>query len=130
MFNYSGNFGLSLACTDHDILASIGQFALDQFVTVFNIDRIDTDLARIAKQGQTRFFDDASASGHEQEFVLIECLDGYDGRDALSFGNSDEVYDGSPPGTASDLGQFMHLQPVALAQIREEQNIMMRRCDE
>ena len=76
------------------------------------------------------FLIDAASCPHDDELVLLELLHGQHRRDLLALFHRDEVGDRLAFAAGSDVGDFVDLEPVGAAAIREDHDVGVRRGDE
>src|SRR6266508_1088087 len=121
---------LSLARRQQNVVRAVGELAADQLVVFGNGNRDDPRIARVRKLGQGRFLDDPVAGGHYDILVGIETLYGDDVRDLLPRQHVHQIDDCLPLPGRSDIRYFVHLDPVNLSSIREDQQVAVSRGDE
>src|SRR5918997_2668698 len=116
----------------HDDVGAVRDLAHgDQLVVVGEVDRDDpVRLERRVVLQEVRLLDDAVAGGEEQVLGLVELLGGDDGLDPLPLREREQVGDVPPLGRPPHPRELVHLEPVHLAPVGEEEHVVVRRRDE
>ena len=98
----------------------------DQVIAFFKRDGFDALAADVFKRRQLDFFHHALCSGKEDVLVFRKLADGQDGADFFAFFQLDNVVNRTTSAVAAAFRQFVHFNPMALAQIGEAHQIIMR----
>src|SRR5918998_1231229 len=116
----------------HDDVGAVRDLAHgDQLVVVGEVDRDDpVCLKRRVVLQEVRLLDDAVPGGKEQVLGLVELLGGDDGLDPLPLREREQVGDVPPLGRPPHPRELVHLEPVHLAPVGEEEHVVVRRRDE
>src|SRR5580704_15519183 len=119
-----------VAGEEYDLVA-IGDANRDQFVAVFNVDRVDAVGAHVHELAQLRFFYQTFARREEDIFIFFleithrhQRLHGFAGLQA------DQVADVFALACGADVGNFVDVQPVDAALVGEDENVGVRRSNE
>ena len=121
---------LAGAAEEQDVLAAIGDGHAHQLVAVAQIDRDDAAGARTGEGFQRRLLDHAGTGGHEDVAVAFVVAHRQDGVDLLIRFQRQQIDDRLAAGVASGLRQFIDLEPVDLALIREAEDGVVGAGDE
>ena len=104
---------------------------VDQLVVFLELDGDDAALERPAVGLQLGLLHQALARGHHQVVVgLVEVADGAAVGDLFVLGQVEQVHDRPAFALARQLRQVVHLLPVDLALVGEEQQVVVRAGDE
>ena len=98
----------------------------DQVIAFFKRDGFNALAADVFKRRQLDFFHHALCGGEEDVLVFRELADGQDGADFFAFFQLDNVVDRTTAAVAAAFRQFVHFNPMALAQIGKAHQIIMR----
>src|SRR5262245_38674814 len=115
---------------EHDIVFAVGHLDVDELIALLDVDRADTDGARVAELRQHRLLHDAVLRGEQQELILGEFAHRHEGREALVGLHGHTGEDRLSPRRSRGLGNLVHFKPVALALLSEEHHVVVRRRDE
>ena len=122
---------LALARRQQDVVLARGQAHADQLVALADVDRDDAvGLARRVVLLEERLLDDAALGGLHEVQALAEVARRDDRAHVLALAQRQQVDDGAAAALAVALGQLVHLEPVDLADAREEQHVVVRRGDQ
>src|SRR5256712_2795713 len=115
---------------DHDLALAVGTSGRHHPVVIVKSDRLDPTGARMRVRLELGLLDRALL-GREQDVAAGgEIAHRHTRRDDLALTEREEIHHGLALGLASALGNLVHLQPVDLAAVGEEQEIRVRRGDE
>ena len=98
----------------------------DEVVAFFERDGFDALAADVFEGGKLDFFHHALRGGEEDVLVFGEFAHSEDGADFFAFFQLDDVVNRATAAVASAFRQFVNLNPVALAEIGETHQIVMR----
>src|SRR6266566_5116009 len=115
---------------DHDLALAVGASGRHHPVVIVQSDRLDPTGARMRVRLELGLLDRALL-GREQDVAAGgEIAHRHTRRDHLALTEREEIHHGLALGLTSALGNLVHLQPVDLAAVGEEQEIRVRRRDE
>src|SRR6267143_4947430 len=120
----------AVARGEDDVVLAVGHLHVDELVALLNVDRVDARGARVPVGREHRLFHHALLGGEEEVLVLGELPHGHQGGEALVGLHRDAADDRLPPRGAGRLGDLVHLEPVAVAALGEEHQVVVRRRDE
>ena len=123
--------GLAPARGQQHVVLARGQAHADQLVALADVDRDDpVGLARRVVLLEERLLDDAALRRLHEVHALAEVARGDDGAHVLALAQRQQVDHGAAAALPVALRQLVHLEPVDLADAREEQDVVVRRGDE
>ena len=122
---------LALARDHQDVVVAVGVDDADQLVALAQVDRDDpVGLQRRVVLLEPRLLDDAVLRRGDEVLRLLEVTGGDDGADRLPLRERQEVRDRAALRLARLERKLVHLEPVDLADGREEEDVVVRRRDE
>src|SRR5690606_16292637 len=120
----------------HDDFAVAGrQAGFQQLVALIDVNGVDSVCTWARVGFQRGLFNRSLLRAHNDEVALevllvLEVLHLDVGLDFLFFRNIDNVLDGPPARGAAAFGDFKGAQPEATASFREEEHVVVRRCND
>src|SRR5712691_8124257 len=108
---------------DHDLALAVGAPDGDDLVAVLETDSLDPARARVRVGVEVGLLHPAQAGHKEDVAARGEVADGHAGGDAFVLAQRQQIHHRLALGLASALGDLVHLQPVHLAEVGEEQQI-------
>ena len=118
------------AGAEDDLVAGLDPGHADELVSLVEPQGDDPSAQRAAEGRQLGLLHGPAAGDHHQALVLAELTDRNQPRDLLPLGELKQVDDGPAAGGPGRHGQVINLDPVDLAVIGEEQDIVVRQRNE
>src|SRR6266545_3534738 len=116
--------------SEHDVVLAVRDLYVDQLVPLLDIDRADADGARIAELREHGLLDHAVLGGEEQELIFGELPHRDERCQPLVGLHRDTAQDRLAARRARRLPDLVDFEPVTLALLGEEHDVVMGRRDE